>query len=488
MIFSQLRIKLPVILFFTLPSFVFAAKVNQAPVVDAGADQIIVLPATASVTATATDDHLPNPPNALSYLWTLSTAPVGGAVTFTKPTEKASTVFFNLPGTYVLKFTADDSALNSSDTVKITVKRQPATFAYPRGSYTLWAINDSLIPGVGKSAQALIDNKGMTGILLSAKWTDIEIGPGVYDWTNVNSRIYEAAAAGLKVALKITASVDEAPYWIMENPAVTKISLTDLNSNHSTFCQQVEGPVFWDPIFHAGRLALISEMGRQFSANPNVQIIQVGFANYYTGDWSIPDAVGNQPGCNNVYVDQVQQWLNAGYTFDKLLNVGKEIVDLTAASFPTKALKMPISNSPAALDGGSKTAMPEAIVNYIYASKYKKRFFLQRNTLNSNVPLANSSDVIEAKPAGSNYVYKLLTFHPAGFQMLDAVANGEGNGCRMTGGVPPCEAIPTLDKIKPIAETYNPYFVEFWKADAIDPTLYPQISDLTQNIGGTLRP
>ena len=39
-----------------------APPVNQAPVVAAGADQTITLPATASLSGTATDDGLPSPP------------------------------------------------------------------------------------------------------------------------------------------------------------------------------------------------------------------------------------------------------------------------------------------------------------------------------------------------------------------------------------------------------------------------------------------
>lgn len=42
---------------------------NKAPVVTLGANQTITLPASATLTATATDDGAPNPPGALTHAW-----------------------------------------------------------------------------------------------------------------------------------------------------------------------------------------------------------------------------------------------------------------------------------------------------------------------------------------------------------------------------------------------------------------------------------
>lgn len=44
---------------------------NKAPITTIGANQTITLPATASLTATATDDGAPNPPGILTYSWSV---------------------------------------------------------------------------------------------------------------------------------------------------------------------------------------------------------------------------------------------------------------------------------------------------------------------------------------------------------------------------------------------------------------------------------
>ncbi len=100
---------------------------NAAPAVNAGADQTITLPASASLNGSATDDGLPNPPGALSRAWTKVSGP--GTVTFADATNPVTTATFSAAGEYVLRLTANDSALIGSDDVQITVN--PAAPASP---------------------------------------------------------------------------------------------------------------------------------------------------------------------------------------------------------------------------------------------------------------------------------------------------------------------------------------------------------------------
>ena len=101
---------------------------NQAPVVNAGADQSIDLPQGATLDGTVTDDGKPT--TNLTTTWTQTSGP--GTTTFANPDAVDTTATFSSPGTYTLQLAANDTDLTGSDTVQITVAAPP-----PPGSGTL---------------------------------------------------------------------------------------------------------------------------------------------------------------------------------------------------------------------------------------------------------------------------------------------------------------------------------------------------------------
>jgi hypothetical protein len=92
---------------------------NHAPVVNAGPDQTIKLPAQATMQGSVTDDGLPNPPATVTDTWSQVSGP--GIATFTDASSPTTTVSFDTGGTYVLRLTGDDTALQASDNVTVTV-------------------------------------------------------------------------------------------------------------------------------------------------------------------------------------------------------------------------------------------------------------------------------------------------------------------------------------------------------------------------------
>ncbi len=101
------------------------APVNQAPVVNAGPNQIITLPASANLNGSATDDGLPNPPAALTYAWSKISGP--GTVNFGDATKAVTTASFGAAGSYLLRLTASDSALTGTADVTLTVNAAAPT-------------------------------------------------------------------------------------------------------------------------------------------------------------------------------------------------------------------------------------------------------------------------------------------------------------------------------------------------------------------------
>jgi len=95
--------------------------VNQAPVVNAGINQNITLPANASLNGTVTDDGYPC--GVTNNAWSMLSGP--GTVTFGNSNLLATTASFSTNGTYVLQLWGSDTALSTTSTNVITVNPAP---------------------------------------------------------------------------------------------------------------------------------------------------------------------------------------------------------------------------------------------------------------------------------------------------------------------------------------------------------------------------
>jgi hypothetical protein len=93
---------------------------NQAPVVDAGANGQLTLPATAALRGSFTDDGLPATPGVPVFAWTRVSGP--GTVTFNGGDTLTPEAAFSAAGTYVLQLSVADGQFTRSDTVTWTVQ------------------------------------------------------------------------------------------------------------------------------------------------------------------------------------------------------------------------------------------------------------------------------------------------------------------------------------------------------------------------------
>ena len=109
-----------------------ASAVNMPPVVNAGPDRGIALPAnTIDLSGTASDDGLPG--GALTISWAAIDPPF--PVAFADRSAFTTEVTFGGAGSYLLQLTASDGSLSASDDVVITVL--PA--ASEDGSSVAWS-------------------------------------------------------------------------------------------------------------------------------------------------------------------------------------------------------------------------------------------------------------------------------------------------------------------------------------------------------------
>ena len=341
---------------------------------------------------------------------------------------------------------------------------------YTVGSYGMWNAQWAWGPGV-------LENPGIVGILLTRPWNEVEIAEEQYDWSRIDARIAEASASGLKVALSISASPLNAPGWIQSAPGAITIPWLDTGT-----CTVRRVPVFWDPGFHGAKRRLIRAMGRRYSRNPTVVGVMAAFANFRTNDWYVPHAVVSSGPCG-VELDQVQEFLDAGYTTQRMLRIGRDIIGDTARAFPDQIIKLPIGTTHRRLDE-SASYLAESILSYAYGNrKFGHRVCAQLNSLNTLRPTASELAGLQLSPNSFHYIYRLLRGRPlVGLQMVNAAALGGNNGCQQNGGNVPCDPVAVLDHSVDLGVSYRPLFLEFWTDDSTDPVLAPVLQRATSEL------
>jgi hypothetical protein len=115
---------------------------NRPPIVFAGLDQQLDatgFPFSANLSGTVTDDGLPNPPGAVSATWSQVSGP--GAVAFADFRARDTTVSFPGVGTYVLRLTAHDGALQNTDDVSVTIQLTSVPFTLV-STGSVWKYHD----------------------------------------------------------------------------------------------------------------------------------------------------------------------------------------------------------------------------------------------------------------------------------------------------------------------------------------------------------
>lgn len=138
-------------------------SVNGAPTANAGNDQTITLPLGANLDGTVTDDGLPNPPGAVTIIWSKVSGP--GTVNFGNANAVDTTATFSAAGTYVLRLTANDSQLTVFDEIQIIVNPAPCSL-----TGASWSTTNTV---EGSNVQLIVSGNNCAGQQVNfAVWED----------------------------------------------------------------------------------------------------------------------------------------------------------------------------------------------------------------------------------------------------------------------------------------------------------------------------
>jgi YD repeat-containing protein len=222
---------------------------NGAPVVNAGNDQAIMLPFSATLTGTATDDGNP-PGSTLSISW--SKVSGTGQVAFSNSHAPSTLASFSDPGTYTLRLSATDGSLTTSDDLTIVVSPANLAPVVDAGSDQSASLPNPVSMNGTVTDDGVPENGSLTTV-----WTKIS-GPGDVSFSNPAS-------------LSAAASFSQAGTYILQ------LSATDGNLVSSDDVTVNIGPANHAPIVNAGedKIVALPTGTFQFVQNNLAQFNQV---------------------------------------------------------------------------------------------------------------------------------------------------------------------------------------------------------------------
>lgn len=261
---------------------------NQPPVVNAGGNQTITLPATAALNGTVTDDGAPpgTTGSSVSVSWSKASGP--GVVIFGNASQATTTASFSASGMYVLRLTADDSEYDTSADVIITVHPEPALVNQPP------AVNAGTNQTISLPTDTVTLNGTATddglpaGSTLTVHWTQIG-GPDLVSFASANSAVTTARfSAPGRYVLRLSASdgeylasADAAVIFTPENQAPMANAGTDQTILFSR-AAQLDGAGGDDGLPAGSSLtttwSTVSGPGTVTFGNPNVTVTGAQFS------------------------------------------------------------------------------------------------------------------------------------------------------------------------------------------------------------------
>ena len=232
----------------------------------------------------------------------------------------------------------------------------------PRGVF-------SLLPAESSAKDVTLANPDVDGISIRGGWMYLEPTEGTFDWTYLDAEVARAAAAGKQVCLRISTQSGKPP-WVTQ-------AVADAGGLFYTFDDggvSTTIPVFWDPTFLAKKKAMIAAVGAHFTHNPAIKIVSASFANATSEDWNVPHTA-----------EENVKWLALGYTSEKMLDAGKQIIDATMQAFPNQYVTLAVARD-GTLDSDEDYVARNAVADA--NATWPGRLIVQKNCLSATNPPA----------------------------------------------------------------------------------------------------
>ncbi len=211
----------------------------------------------------------------------------------------------------------------------------------------------------------LQSNRYLNGVLISARWNDVEPARDKYDFSSFDRGVAAVRKAGKYYKLQVVLGQYTPAYIFAAGAAHFPTKVT--NPNRENYGEGVSIPIPWDPVYQERLSRLIRKLGERYASDPLLVSVALSCANYMGSEMHLPRS--NQ---------DVETWKRLGLTSDRLLAVYRKYLDEWEAAFPGRIVCLHMSPITPFSDRTEDEFVGE-IARYAI-ERYPGRFALQRNT------------------------------------------------------------------------------------------------------------
>jgi hypothetical protein len=221
--------------------------------------------------------------------------------------------------------------------------------------------------------QSVYNLSNINGVAVRTRWENLEISPGVFDWTFLDGEIQKARYGDKKISISILA----APAWLNTSLGAETYQYLDENKFHATYGDTLSGYITWDPIYVARLKSLILALSEKYESEE-----VISYFNLVSGQMSrnLPDTIVDEMGKHPFHEAY-------DYISDTLVKKMREVLDVYMTAFPATPLWSTIDYQtfePLAT-GHAKNYVAHQYATYGIAT-YPDRFGLWREDLSGCNP------------------------------------------------------------------------------------------------------
>ena len=244
--------------------------------------------------------------------------------------------------------TSSSSTSSSSSSSTTSSSSSSTSSGSPNGNVNVPSGYYLLRPTTGTISlpDSVLTNPKLQGIVIRARWSDVNPSKGHYDWSRIKDAVSKITNAKKHWKLKIFTGISD-PVWLQQE-GVQYFTFNNPNPQPFHPDPTYSMPVPWDTKMLGFYDTMLAAAAAEFDGNPYLDLVAIGGPTQFSLEMHLPDEVSSLP----------------GYSPQKLINAWKTSINSYANHFKKTMGNVDIASSAGTASEG--TTIAQSVADYVF--------------------------------------------------------------------------------------------------------------------------